>query len=788
MRLETFLLVVSLFGAAYSAAPKVPKIYSYQFQIQLENQTCSISLIENRDVLSDNTYGTLKSSLTSIISNLYKSASDSSEFYSTSAGKFQCISKSKIAFSFMVSFSSNETTKDIAKLILQTETQDADLGGYKVDPKILESEVKSFVPATRNTLKTEVPNYIFCDPRHYEHFREQLSKKLIVVTDDGVSTIDKAQIIFPRHSCGDTTARFKQATFDFYVSVLNEPFDFDKKHTSLAYRVIDQMIYDGSTWKVGLAFDKKIDSITLHEGIDYHDGFSDVEIIYLGFGIVCTVLIIIIIIILLARYCCGCCGDHDVIDIQLQKNIEEIEFGTYLVKSDHNKNEGAFVNNAYERNTYFVNDDLVQSKDEGPPRKESGSGSSEEIVVDVAVSLPEGAGNEIDEKPPIEITNEGVVEVEPTEDSLVDSILAEFPEKVAEPEQETSFEPVEPERETAPLVEEKVVEDSPVETENSPYETEDSSVETKESPAETEVSPGDNLNESSDELLIVPPVDYPQGEEDKDEVDCQEPPMEISASFVRSSSRIESSSSSDDSSSDDEDEEDELLDKDELIARLQDEEPINMEFASLDARVPTVRAYEGSLINKNRSSNKFPWTHKRVTLKRKPGDPNSDYINASFVKNAKRQVAYISTQAPLANTVQDFWNLIWERNVSLIVMATSIVFEEEDRYWPSEENTDGRYYGNYHVKTGSMIINSEYSMVLLQISGGGVSRDIVMYQYTNWSTTGSNIPHSIESLLGFVLDIRGQLQNLEDSFPVFHGSSLRRQTKDLNQKSGSSIT
>ena len=185
-------------------------------------------------------------------------ASDSSEFYSTSDGKFQCISKSKIAFSFMVNFASNETTKDVAKLILQTEAQDGDLGGYKVDPNIQETEVKGLVPATRNTLQTEVPNYIFCDPRHYEYFREQLSKKLILVTEDGVSTIDKSQIIFPRHSCGDNNARFKQATFDFYVSVLNEPFVFDKEHTSLAYRVIDQMIYDGSTWKVGLAFDKKV--------------------------------------------------------------------------------------------------------------------------------------------------------------------------------------------------------------------------------------------------------------------------------------------------------------------------------------------------------------------------------------------------------------------------------------------------------------------------------------------------------------------------------------------------
>ena len=58
----------------------------------------------------------------------------------------------------------------------------------------------------------------------------------------------------------------------------------------------------------------------------------------------------------LMRYCCGCCGDGDVIDIHLEKNMEEIEFGTYLVKSDENKNEGGFVNTAYNgvRNIDFI--------------------------------------------------------------------------------------------------------------------------------------------------------------------------------------------------------------------------------------------------------------------------------------------------------------------------------------------------------------------------------------------------------------------------------------------------
>ena len=74
-------------------------------------------------------------------------------------------------------------------------------------------------------------------------------------------------------------------------------------------------------------------------------------------------------------------------------------------------------------------------------------------MVEVDVSLPEKTGDEVDKEPLIEPINDGVVESSPAEESLVDSILAEFPEKSDETEQEISTEPVEPEQETAPLVE-----------------------------------------------------------------------------------------------------------------------------------------------------------------------------------------------------------------------------------------------------------------------------------------------------------------------------------------------
>uniref|UniRef100_A0A669CTH3 Protein tyrosine phosphatase non-receptor type 9b n=1 Tax=Oreochromis niloticus TaxID=8128 RepID=A0A669CTH3_ORENI len=51
-------------------------------------------------------------------------------------------------------------------------------------------------------------------------------------------------------------------------------------------------------------------------------------------------------------------------------------------------------------------------------------------------------------------------------------------------------------------------------------------------------------------------------------------------------------------------------------------------------------------------------------------DETSDYINASFMDGYKRSNAYIATQGPLPKTFADFWRMVWEQMVLIIVMTT----------------------------------------------------------------------------------------------------------------------
>ncbi len=66
----------------------------------------------------------------------------------------------------------------------------------------------------------------------------------------------------------------------------------------------------------------------------------------------------------------------------------------------------------------------------------------------------------------------------------------------------------------------------------------------------------------------------------------------------------------------------------------------------------------------------------------KSGD--SDYVNASVIKLA-RDRTYIVTQAPMPTTVNDMWRLVWDYNVTNIIMLMDLLEGnklEVDRYWP----------------------------------------------------------------------------------------------------------
>lgn len=92
---------------------------------------------------------------------------------------------------------------------------------------------------------------------------------------------------------------------------------------------------------------------------------------------------------------------------------------------------------------------------------------------------------------------------------------------------------------------------------------------------------------------------------------------------------------------------------------------------------------------KNRYNNIWPFEHSRVKLQGVPHH-GCDYVNASFVKSAWSNKKYISTQAPIPGTFNDFWTVVWQQDVRVVVMLTA---EKEGAQVKAHNYWDKKFYG-----------------------------------------------------------------------------------------------
>lgn len=98
--------------------------------------------------------------------------------------------------------------------------------------------------------------------------------------------------------------------------------------------------------------------------------------------------------------------------------------------------------------------------------------------------------------------------------------------------------------------------------------------------------------------------------------------------------------------------------------------------------------------NKNRYNNIWPFEHSRVKLEGVTRN-DCDYFNANYVKASLSHKRYISTQAPIPATFNDFWNVVWQQDVRVIVMLTA---EQEGAQVKAHNYWDQRQYGSLQLE------------------------------------------------------------------------------------------
>ena len=102
---------------------------------------------------------------------------------------------------------------------------------------------------------------------------------------------------------------------------------------------------------------------------------------------------------------------------------------------------------------------------------------------------------------------------------------------------------------------------------------------------------------------------------------------------------------------------------------------VEEEFQRLGRSVSPPAQYKTANLNcnkqKNRYANVLPFDDSRVKLTQIPGIEGSDYINANFIDGYMKKKAFIATQAPIPDTIPDFWRMIWQENSFTIVMISN---------------------------------------------------------------------------------------------------------------------
>ncbi|UYV83722.1 PTPN14 [Cordylochernes scorpioides] len=155
-------------------------------------------------------------------------------------------------------------------------------------------------------------------------------------------------------------------------------------------------------------------------------------------------------------------------------------------------------------------------------------------------------------------------------------------------------------------------------------------------------------------------------------------------------------------------------------------------------------------IMRNRFKDVLPYEENRVKLTPTKENPYG-YINASHIRISR--LSYIAAQGPLCNTVTDFWQMVWEYDVTIIVMLTSLQEQGQEKcypYWPVDGHLELRF-GPYTIKRISNLITGPFSTSHLMLTFREQQKPLWHFQFHEWPD--HCCPDDVSGFLSFMQEI-----------------------------------
>lgn len=167
---------------------------------------------------------------------------------------------------------------------------------------------------------------------------------------------------------------------------------------------------------------------------------------------------------------------------------------------------------------------------------------------------------------------------------------------------------------------------------------------------------------------------------------------------------------------------------------------------------------------KNRFKDILPYDCTRVPIDSSAG---SDYINANFIKGISGSNTYIATQGPMPHTVNDFWHMLWQYHIGIVIMACN-EFENKKprchRYWPRSASEVAEF-GCFQVRLADSWvrgIDNQTTCRELRVFKDGEERQVWQFHYQSWPDYG--VPEHSHDILQMLDEARSKQPH--DNIPI----------------------